>query len=151
VQAQTKRSGYAVRGFFVSYDLWSDFSYFQKEALVMSWIKKLRRPEDSPGGGAAASDPDWVSELPALHDYLTLLQDPDGSPRRPSTLTLFAEHGSFKVYLNDRDSGASLCASGSTVAATLSALEVMLEGDSAPWRFSDRVKPGSVGRGKKGS
>lgn len=151
LQAHKKEGGYAVRGFFVPADLWSDFSYFQKETLLMSWLKKLRRPEDSPGGGSAATDSDWMSDFPALHDYLTLLQDPDGGPRRTSTLAIFAESGSFKIYLNDRESGASLCASGGTIASALSALETMLEGDTAPWRFSDRPRPEPGRKGKKGS
>jgi hypothetical protein len=151
MQAHRKESCHAQGGVFVDGDLWKDLSYGQKEDLVMSWLKRLKRPEENPGGGSAALDPDWVSELPALHDYLTLLSDPDGSPRRTATIALFAEHGSWKVYLNDRDSGASLCASGGTVAGALSALEVMLEGDNAPWRFSDRPKPASAGKGKRSS
>lgn len=151
MQAHTKEGLYAYAGYFLREEVWSDLSYFHKEQLVMSWIKRIRNPNADPGNGAAATDPGWVQEFPALHDYLTLRTDSDGASRRTATLALFAESGSWKLYLNDRDTGASLCASGGSVADTLSALEAMLEADNAPWRFSDRPRQDGGRRGRKGS
>lgn len=148
LQLHTKATGQPLSGAFVPYPLWKDMSYGQKEDYVMSWLRAVRRPDGPNGAGGLATDPLWVSELPALHEYLTLGTNPDGTPRRTSTLTLFAEHGSFKLYLNERDAGASLCASGSTVQDTLAALEVLLEAENVPWRFSDRAEQPS-GRGRR--
>lgn len=137
LQAHTKKGGYPYAGMFIPWDLWSDFAYAQKEDVVMAWIKAVRRPDGPLGSGGAAADPLWVQEYPALHEYLTAGTGPDGAVRRTSTITFFTEHGSWKCFLNERDAGASLCASGDSVAGALSALEVMLEQEAVPWRFSD--------------
>ena len=151
LQEHTRCDSLSVRGVFVDRLLWEDLSYGQKEDFVMSWVKQIRRPDGGPGAGGVVSDPDWVRELPALHEYLTLGTHPDGTVRRTSTLTLFAEHGSWKAWLNERDAGASLCASGPTVADTLAALEVMLEAENCPWRFSDAPKQENGRRPRRGS
>jgi len=150
LQAHTRIGGFAYAGTFIPLALWDDLSYAQKESLVMAWIREVRRPDEGHGANSHACDAGWLSEYPALHEYLVVSTNPDGSPRRTSTLTLFAEHGSFKGFLNERQSGASLCATGDSVAATLSALEVMLEAENTPWRFSDRAKEGNRQRLKKG-
>jgi hypothetical protein len=151
LQAHTKKGGFPYAGTFIPWLLWCDLSYVQKEDLVMGWLRQVRRPEGPLGSGGLAVDAEWVQEFPALHEYVTYGVNPDGSVRRTSTLTLFAEGGSWKVFLNERDSGASLCASGETVSGALSALEVMLEGESPPWRFSDRGGPQNGRKSRKGS
>jgi len=149
LQAHSKKGGYAVAGCFIQAELWSDLSYAQKEEVVMSWLREVRRPEVGLGAGGLASDPVWLSEYPALHEYLTLGTRPDGSSRRTSTLTLFCEHSSWKCFLNERDAHASLCASGDTISGALCALEVMLEAEVAPWRFSDPPAQENGRKGKK--
>lgn len=151
MQAHTKKGGYAFDGFYVPASLWNDLSYAQKEEVCMSWIREVRRPSGPNGGPLAAHDPDWVSEYPAVHDYLTAAVGPGGELRRTSTLTLFSEHGAWKLFLNERHSGASLCATGPTVGAALSALEVMLEAEDVPWRFSGPPSPPPARRKGKGS
>jgi hypothetical protein len=151
VQVHTKKGGFAYGGIVAEASLWNDMSYAQKEDFVLSFLRQVRRPDGPLGAGGVATDPDWVRDYPAIHEYVTTGANPDGSPRRTSTLTVFAEHGSFKVYLNERDSGASLCSSGSTVGEALTALEVMLEGESPPWRFSDRQPAANGRRGRRGS
>lgn len=151
MQAHTKKGGYAFAGFFVPADVWADMSYCQKEEAVMSWLREVRRPTAPNGAPLGPVDPDWVSEYPALHEYLTVGQNPDGSVRRTSTLTLFVDGGAWKLFLNERHSGASLCSSGSTIASVLSALEVMLESESIPWRFSDRPEQSNGRPRKKGT
>lgn len=117
----------------------------------MSWVSKLRHSSGAGGGVPVASDPDWLSLYPALHEFLTLASHDDGSVRRTSTITLFVDTGSWKAFLNERDSSCSLCASGPNIPDTLSALEVLLESENPPWRFSGapagpqarKKKPGS--------
>ncbi len=147
LQAHLKGNGYASAGFFVPAPLWGDLGYRDKENIVMGWIKDLRGTGGAGGPDRDASDPLWVSKFPALHEYLTVRARADGSPRRTASLTVFAEHGAWKCWLNERDSQCSLCASGSNVDDALSALEVMLESDCPPWRFSVL---GLEGNGQKG-
>lgn len=149
VQAHSKRGGYAVGGDFVHCSDWVDFDYRHKEDWVMAWVRKLSRPLPGVTGGDAACDREWLQELPALHEYLVCRADPDGGHRRTSTLTLFAEDGQFKLFLNDRHSGCSICASGSTVATALSALEALLEAEDAPWRWPEgNGRPRGQAKGK---
>jgi hypothetical protein len=117
----------------------------------MSWLRKVQRPSAGDVGALCASDPQWVQDLPALHEYLCSTVGPDGAPRRTSTLTLFAESGSWKCFLNDRAENCTLCASGDTVDAALCALEVMLEGERVPWRFSDRPAQENGKKQRRGS
>lgn len=151
LQAHTKKGGFPYAGTFVDWGLWCDFSYRDKEDWVMGWLKAVRRPDGPLGSGGLARDPGWMSDYPAVHEYVTSGTNEDGTLRRTSTLTVFAEGGSWKVYLNERDAGASLCASGDTVAGALGALEVMLESECPPWRFSDRQGPANGKKGRKGS
>jgi hypothetical protein len=151
MQAHTRKGGFAYEGFFVPADLWNDMSYGQKEDMCMSWLREVRRPTSDQSGPDAAADPVWVHEFPALHEYLVVSTHPDGSLRRTSTLTLFAEHGAWKCFFNERHSGASLCATGSSIADCLSALEVMLEQESVPWRFYDKPEQGNGRRRGKGT
>jgi hypothetical protein len=130
-------------------EVWDDLGYFQKEDWVMGWVKKLSRPLGGAAAADAAVDPEWLQELPALHEYLVSRVGADGNPRRTCTVTLFAEDGSWKVFCNERQHGCSLCASGSSVAAALSALEVLLESEDAPWRWSEaNGKPQGRPKGK---
>lgn len=147
-QAHLMRTGYAVYGWFVDQAVWSDLSYFHKEQLVMGWIKSLRNPDGGAPRPADALDREWLSSWPALHEYLALTTCEDGSRRRTATLTLFVDGASWKVFLNEREHNASLCATGDSIAEAIGALEVMLEGSNPPWRFSDAPRPES-GRPKR--
>jgi hypothetical protein len=151
MQSHTRAGGFAVAGFFVPHALWADLSYAQKEDVIVSWIKSVRSPEGFNGSGGVALDSEWMQQYPALHDYITLGTNPDGTLRRTSTITLFADMGTWKCYLNERDSGASLCATGSSVSDTLAALEVMLEAEVTPWRFSDRPRQENGKKSRRGS
>jgi hypothetical protein len=135
-QAHSKRGSYAVAGMFIPRGLWVDLGYAQKEDIVMGWVSKQRRPADGASAPAVSSDPEWVLQLPALHEFCTLERHDDGTARRVSTVTIFADGGSWKVFCNERDLGCSLCASGPTIAEALGALEVMLESENPPWRLS---------------
>lgn len=151
LQAHTKKERYGHAGMYIPWDLWCDLSYAQKEEMVMGWLRAVRRPDGPLGSGGVATDADWMREYPALFEYVTAGVNPDGSVRRTATLTLFADSGSWKCYLNERDAGASLCATGDTVAHALSALEVMLESENPPWRFVEASGHSGSKKGRKGS
>src|SRR5215471_4966320 len=92
LQAHTKKGGHAVAGCFIERFLWEDLSYGQKEDVVMGWIKQVRRPDGGQGVQPSAADNVWMSDFPALHEYLVVAAHADGTARRTSTITLFAEH-----------------------------------------------------------
>jgi len=148
VQAFTKRYGSPVGGAFLTPGVWSDCSYGQKEGWVMHWVRKLQRPTAATGGSDAAVDSDWMRDLPAVHEHLVARLDADGAVRRTGTLTVFAEDGSWKCYLNNRADGCSLCASGDTIASALCALETLLEAADTPWRWQEA--PASRGQRRRG-
>lgn len=111
----------------------------------MGFVRKVARPDQASLARPLATDPEWVRDLPAVHEYLTSMCDEDGTARRTSTLTLFAEQGAWKVFLNERQLNASLCATGDTISGALAALEIMLEAESTPWRWNE-VRPARPAR-----
>jgi hypothetical protein len=114
LQAHTKQGGYPVGGLFLDRLLWIDLSYAHKEDIIMGWVSRMRRPTGDTPVPASAVDSDWLSEFPALHEYVSLDHHDDGAARRTSTVTIFADGPSWKCFLNDRDSACSLCATGSS-------------------------------------
>ena len=148
LQAHTKRGKWALHGTFLEAALWNDMDYRAKEDWVMGWIRDLRSGSNGGLPGRAAVDSEWLQSYPAIHDHLVERTRPDGQPRRTSTLTVFADGPGWKVFLNERDAGASLCATGGTIAAALSALEVLLEEEDTPWRF-DSLEPGNLSKKKR--
>jgi len=145
--AHSLKGGFCVAGSILERGVWEDMSYSQKEGWTLGWVKKLTRPSNDVGGGVVARDDEWVHQYPAVHEWLCDAVDADGRTRRTATLTLFAEGGAFKLFINDRASGASLCVTGSTVAGAFAALEAVLEEPDPPWRWYDRPRPG---KGKEG-
>lgn len=116
----------------------------------MGWVRDIRSGGGNGLPGRAAVDSEWLQSYPAVHDHLVERTGPDGHPRRTSTVTIFADGPGFKVFLNERDAGASLCAAGSSIAAALSALEVMLEEEDTPWRFDSLDQQNSPKKKRQG-
>lgn len=114
----------------------------------MGYVRRFSRPDQAALARPVATDPEWLSELPAVHDYLTAVRDEDGAARRTSTITIFCEQGAWKVFLNERTINASLCATGPTVKDALGALEIMLEGDDPPWRWNEVRTPPDRKKGR---
>jgi len=137
LQAHTKRGRWAIHGTFLDAGTWNDMDYRAKEDFVMGWVRNIRSGGNGGVPGRAAVDAEWLSAYPAIHDHLVERTGPDGQPRRTSTVTVFADGPGWKVFLNERDANGSLCASGGSIAAALSALETMLEEDDPPWRFGE--------------
>lgn len=117
----------------------------------MGYVRRFARPDQAALARPVATDPDWVSEYPAVHDYLTAMRDDTGATRRTSTLTIFAEQGSWKCFLNERTLNASLCATGPTIKDAVAALEIMLEAEDTPWRWNEARTPPGPRKGKSGS
>jgi hypothetical protein len=76
----------------------------------------------------------WYQQCPATREYLELTQWEDGSPRQPSTVTIFVEHGLVKLCLHDRDQNRSCWVSGDSFEAAWASLEDGLAAGNVEWR-----------------
>jgi hypothetical protein len=125
-------------GFFVP----NHYAAFADGIMWRDWIMSLlRRPSVSSKPGVAdgpSYDPEFAAKWPGLHEYLTALVWPSGGERKTSTLLIFAEQGTFKACLNERDSLCTLWAAASSVEGVLGALETLLEQEQPPWRESSQ-------------
>jgi hypothetical protein len=126
---------------FVSW-LWDSVPYRVKEDFVVTFLRKLKASDIRGPGGVMAEDPQWAKDYPALHEWMTALRGPDGKPRQVCTLTVFAAEGAWKAFLNERDAGMYLAATGDSVAAVLAILEGLLVAPETPWRGSTRFPNG---------
>lgn len=83
-------------------------------------------------------DDEWATHYPLLSEHLTHVLWADGSPRQPSTLTMFVEDGTIKLCLNDREGSCSLFRSSGSLGGALAGLEGALsaggKADWKPWR-----------------
>ena len=108
----------------------------------------LRKHQGDPSSSSAqqSEDSEFKLQYPALSEYLTCPQYPDGSVRQLATLTVFREDGWWKACLNEKDQGLVLFVAESRYGTLLEALELLLQEDHPPWRKST-VKRGP-GKGK---
>lgn len=102
----------------------------------------LRRHESSssPGrasGSSAVSAAD-CKELPALAEFLTAAEWPDGSTRETGTLLVFTEAGAVKVCLNDRAQGLVQFTTAPSLLGALGAAEQVLVEADGDWRPTRR-------------
>ena len=84
--------------------------------------------------GAKPLDPKDLAELPTVVEFLTLDRFEDGAERVPGTILLFAEAGTFKACIVDKDAGLVAFTAFKTLRGVLAALERDLAGDGLDWR-----------------
>lgn len=89
--------------------------------------------------GARTGD-DWVL-YPSLMEYLTEERYEDGSPRRTSTITVFAQDGQIKGSLNDRDTDRVAFATAASIEELLGVFEAKLASSSIEWRQPQGKRP----------
>lgn len=73
---------------------------------------------------------------PLVCEYLTADRYEDGSARRTSTITIFAEGRGFKGSLNDRDLDRVAFASSTEIEGLLALFEAKLKESSLDWRVN---------------
>jgi hypothetical protein len=95
------------------------------------------RQERKHDGPVAAVDSALENEYPALYDFLTTSVTSDALPRKTATLMLFAEQGSFKACLHDRQDGRSFFRAAPTWDGVLEAVERALAEGTGDWRYSN--------------
>lgn len=106
-----------------------------RNEFVSKFIAKSLVKAASMGKGATAEDPAMAKALPAVHEFLTCLDDGTGKPRQTATLNIFVQDGVWKAFLNDRHSGMSLCVSAEGFQQVLVALENEVQSESPGWRL----------------
>jgi len=114
----------------------------------MSFLRK-HQADPSSSSEAPSADKDFQLLYPALSEYLTCPQYPDGTARQLSTLTIFREDGWWKACLNEKDQGLVMFVAEQGFGTLLEALELLLQEDRPPWRKST-VKRNQGGGSKKG-
>lgn len=117
---------------------WDSLSHPAKMEKHSSYVQKALGSRSAAGKGAAASDASLDASCPALHEFLTLCQLPDGTVRCPSTLLLFTEGGLWKACLHERESGLNLWATAEDLQTLWAELEARLTAPMVDWRPSRR-------------
>jgi len=115
----------------LSYSLWDQQSL---QEVRMSFIKRSLAKASKIGPAVGCADTALAKTHPALFEFLTVTKHDDGSERKVSTVTLCFDQGQFKAFLNDRDSGQSLCVVAPTLNALWIALEASLTSEEPHWR-----------------
>lgn len=104
------------------------------EELMMSFLKK-RIVAEQTVSKANLQQSKLASLVPAIVEMLVADKWPeDGSPRKPSTLTVSIVDGAWKLALNDRDAEASTFVTAATFEDALKALETRIQADECDWR-----------------
>jgi len=110
----------------------------------MSFLRK-HQADQSSSNAQPSVDKEFQTRLPALSEYLTCPQYPDGTARQLSTMTIFREDGWWKCCLNEKDQGLVLFVAESKFETLFEALELLLQEEHVPWRKST-VKRGPAQR-----
>jgi len=112
----------------------------------VAFLEKSRPAIQGPQVFIAATCP-WLSKsCPALFEFLTVGELANGELRQTSTVTIFTEGGMWKACLNERDSEATLFASGENLEACLDNLEERLKAPHVDWRRKGQSAGGKSGK-----
>jgi hypothetical protein len=114
----------------------------------MSYLSRVPNPGGSSEASPVAPPGEWGTLYPALVEFLSLSQWPEGDARVLGTLTLFVELGQWKASLNDRDQHRVAFCTALTPVALLTSIEEGLVTNGLDWRVA-RVFSGK--NGKKGA
>lgn len=120
----------------------------KRDDLVSDFIKRALKSMPQ-NGAASVPDEHFRETYPALFDFMTVTRiDLDGreAARLTATVNVFVQDGFFKAFLNDRQTGRSLCVAAVTFTRLWEALEEALTSDEVPWR--QRNEDGSTTRQK---
>lgn len=128
---------------------------FDREAHDMSfleWKMKFIKASLSRAAGmgpeAPPRDPEFASQHPALHEFMTLVRVDGKTTRKTATMNVFFEQGVFKAFLNDRETRKSLCVVSDTFLGLLTALEASILSDEPGWRNLPDQNSGNPGKKK---
>lgn len=100
----------------------------------MSYIRRRDQVQQAAENWLPPIDPDFAQKYPAVFEYMTAINDPDGRPRRTATLTISAEEGVWKACLNDRETGYQLFVTSPLSETIFERLEAILASPEPHWR-----------------
>lgn len=105
------------------------------------------RPPAHAGGGnvEVVADEDFMGLYPLVWQYLTQPTWPDGTPRQPSTVATFTQHGRWTICLTEKNWGLILFATADRIEGLWEALDARLSDPKADWR-QDRKSAGQQAR-----
>lgn len=92
-------------------------------------------------GPALAAPEDYTELFPHLWTYLTQTKWDDGTPRLPSPVSIFLQHGKFTACLTEKNWGLILFATADRLCDIWEALDAKLGDPKADWR-QDRKTAG---------
>lgn len=127
---------------------WDHLMGKEKQEIQRSYVQKALGAKAPTGKGAAASDATLAAACPALHEFLTLCQLPDGTARTTATLLVFSEGGLWKACLCERDAGLNLWATAESLQGLWDELEARLTAPVVDWRPSRRPAVPAAQKGK---
>lgn len=107
---------------------------FASEDNSMAFVRRPSESDNARAAGDGSGDPDFAGQYPALYEYLSLSEFPEGGRRETATLMVLMEDGLYKACLNDRANDRSAWVSGDTFDRVLIRLEAILATDTAEWR-----------------
>lgn len=125
---------------------WHFLQSHTKEAIVASFLRKATEDAEMVRLDSDARDLAFRARYPALSEWLSAQQYPDGAARETSTLLVFIEGGTYKGCVNDRDNARGLWAACGSFEGLLETLEGHLQAGTGEWRQSG---PRQGTRGKR--
>jgi len=121
--------------FISCFEIFAEEGTVYLEKLVMA-LKRLSETKKVSAKGPAASDGDFLKSYPSLFEQLTSREFGKGEPRKTSSLSIFADNGAWKAFLNERNDAMSLCVSADSFTGVLDVLEAALGSSDPDWRPS---------------
>lgn len=113
---------------------WLQLSALDQEAVMGGFVERLRREVSRTVDGECPVDESFITEYPALWDFLTRQVLEDGTKRARSKLTLFAEGAVLKGSLTEPDMEMSAFVTGESVLGVLRAMEEAIQSNTLDWR-----------------
>jgi hypothetical protein len=117
------------------------FTLLELDAMANKLLAVGRGKQPVNGKAAKLVDSDFVKKFPAVHAFMTEVEDEKGKERSVSKVTVFVEAGQIKASLSDPDSECSTYVSCDTLAGVWEALETRLSAGEAEWRAWAGGKP----------
>jgi len=108
-------------------------------SIQMSYLRQVTEIVHG-DGGVSAHDADMADAMPALHEFLTSLEGPDGKTRSTSTLGISTDGQRWILRLADRDTGHVGFHAADSLKEALAGLEERLQAGTLDWRVDQFAK-----------
>ncbi len=106
--------------------------------MADGFLKRRKVSENGKGVGPFKGMSQDREAYPALIEFLTCCEWPDGAARKPGTLLIFCDEGRLKICLADRDQEVVLFLSVDGLFVALEACDDALRAEDGDWRPSKK-------------